>query len=264
MNVSLGPEAAFCTRSGEVRRLILPAAGEEVIPGIPWGRPEEIFTPAYWRAQVWFDSQLGSPTRFSIGRTLAEEIAACLLGGYGIPAETGLASFYRLRDSGLLEEIESTSLPKIEDALREPLEIGGRTVAYRFPAQRAKYIVSALSHLPNLLLDHRSTRAQRDLLCTLPGIGYKTASWIARNHWGADDVAILDVHVLRAGRLIGLFSESEHPSRHYRAMEERFLLFATRLDVRPSVLDAVIWHQMRQSTGWTRSLKPFWQTSGEC
>ncbi|MDZ3993341.1 hypothetical protein PspTeo4_24872 [Pseudomonas sp. Teo4] len=44
-----------------------------------------------------------------------------------------------------------------------------------------------------------SGRALRDWLLELPGIGYKTASWVARNWLDADDVAILDIHILRAG-----------------------------------------------------------------
>jgi endonuclease III len=44
---------------------------------------------------------------------------------------------------------------------------------------------------------------------SLPGIGPKTASWIARNWLDADDVAILDIHIMRVGQVIGLFPLSK-------------------------------------------------------
>ena len=39
----------------------------------------------------------------------------------------------------------------------------------------------------------------REFLLQLHGIGYKTASWIVRNFTGSDDVAIVDIHLRRAG-----------------------------------------------------------------
>jgi hypothetical protein len=76
---------------------------------------------------------------------------------------------------------------------------------------------------------------------SLPGIGPKTASWIARNWLDADDVAILDIHIMRVGQVIGLFPLEQTVERHYMALEERFLRFAELLDVRASELDAIIW-----------------------
>lgn len=79
------------------------------------------------------------------------------------------------------------------------------------------------------------------------GIGPKTASWIVRNHLGSDEVAILDIHVIRAGRLIGLFGGKENVQRHYQAMEDKFLLFARRIGVPASCLDIIMWRQMRNA-----------------
>lgn len=89
-------------------------------------------------------------------------------------------------------------------------------------------------------------RQFRDDLMEIPGIGPKTASWIARNWLGSDEVAILDIHIIRAGVLIGLFDSRQSVPRDYKAMEERFLTFARALDVRPSLLDAVMWREMRK------------------
>ena len=80
----------------------------------------------------------------------------------------------------------------------------------------------------------------------LPGIGAKTASWIVRNHRGSDAVAIIDIHILRAGRHIGVFPVSWQPQRHYTQLECAFLKFAEALGVRASLLDALIWDYMRR------------------
>jgi endonuclease III len=45
----------------------------------------------------------------------------------------------------------------------------------------------------------------RQLLLSIEGIGPKTASWIVRNVMGSDDVAIIDIHILRACTGMGVF-----------------------------------------------------------
>ncbi|WP_198137890.1 hypothetical protein [Verminephrobacter eiseniae] len=42
----------------------------------------------------------GRPAGYKLGRTLAQEVAACLLGGHGIPAPVGLAAYKRLHERG--------------------------------------------------------------------------------------------------------------------------------------------------------------------
>jgi hypothetical protein len=85
-----------------LRELLLPAADVALMPNVVWGRFDEFFTPAFWAARVWQAEPDGcfEPTR--LGSALQEELAACLLGGYGIPAEVGLAAYERVRATGLL------------------------------------------------------------------------------------------------------------------------------------------------------------------
>jgi hypothetical protein len=66
--------------AGEVRELTLPPVHEEVLPGLPWGAFDELMTPAYWRGQAWQHTESGTFCDFRLGRTLQEEVAACLLG----------------------------------------------------------------------------------------------------------------------------------------------------------------------------------------
>lgn len=213
----------------------------DVIPGVPLGRPSDIFSAAFWQEMAKC-SELGVYGDLRLGESLAEEVSACLLGGYGMPAEMGLAAFERLRSRqllrpGILAEV-------IEAALAEPFDgpLNGRR--YRFPRQKARYLAAVLDRLPELP-ERRSDIAFRDDLAELPGIGLKTASWIVRNWRQSDAVAILDVHIVRAGEYIGLFGNSMDPSRHYRPMEERFVSLARALQVKASHLDSAMWQVMR-------------------
>lgn len=85
----------------------------------------------------------------------------------------------------------------------------------------------------------------RNQLLEIGGVGYKTASWVVRNILDSDDVAILDIHLIRAGRLCGLYSRKDNVQHDYLSMEQRFLSFSHALQLRPAVLDCLIWDEMR-------------------
>ncbi len=99
-----------------------------------------------------------------------------------------------------------------------------------------------------------SGRALRDWLTSIPGIGHKTASWIARNWLCADDVAILDIHILRAGLLAGFFPGDLTVERDYLKLEQIFLEFSEAMGVKASELDALIWYEMQASSSTVFSL----------
>lgn len=223
----------------------LPDAAAEVMPGVAWGAVEAFPTPAYWAYQVLARRVIGSTIRHRLGNSLHEEVVACLLGGHGIPAEVGLAAFTLLRDRGALDD--GISLGALTEMLSEPLQVGGRSIRYRFAAQKARYVHEAMRRLAAERAPMASGRKLRDWLTDLPGIGLKTASWITRNTLDADDVAILDIHILRAGALAGFFDPDLTVERHYRALEDRFIEFSRCLQVRPSELDSVIWMEMKMS-----------------
>ncbi|MDP2405911.1 MAG: hypothetical protein U1D36_10300 [Hydrogenophaga sp.] len=223
----------------------LPPAHAEVMPGVAWGAVEAFPTPAYWAYQVLARRITCTTIVHKLGGDLVEEVAACLLGGYGIPSEVGLAAFRRLRDSGALRAPAGEA--EIFELLSAPLDVGDRTVRYRFAAQKARYLSRALRLLADESAPAGSGRALRDWLTQLPGVGLKTASWIARNVMDADDVAILDIHIVRAGELGGFFDPSWTVTRHYLDLEARFLEFSHHLQVRPSELDSVIWLEMKLS-----------------
>lgn len=243
--------ATLLTRNGSIRAEF-PSGDCEVAPGVRWGSVEAFPTPAYWYYQVLASRLQGRPATYKLGRTLAEELGACLLGGHGIPARVGIAAYERLRGRGMFN-LARPSHDELEAQLREPLLVNGRPVRYRFAAQKANYLAAALPavrHAPSTC----SGRELRDWLVQIPGVGPKTASWVARNWMDADDVAILDVHIMRVGQAIGLFPRNLTVERDYSALENLFLAFSAALDVRASELDAVIWYEMASSPATAKFL----------
>lgn len=234
--------AMFALVENEHRAFEFPDPRQEVIPGIPWGNFDCFFTPAFWKGRTLLEPARDS-RGYRLGASLGEEVAACLLGGYGIPAEVGLAAFNRLRESGVLEDAH-VEVEQIESLLREPLLIGRRLVRYRFPRQKARYLFDCLEAL-KFQSTPSDARALRDRLRTLPGVGPKTASWITRNWLASDDVAIIDVHIHRACVHMGVFDPGSNPTRDYFELENAYLAFCHAIDVRASLLDAVMWGLMR-------------------
>jgi len=231
-------------RGTRLERLDLPSPMAEVVRGVRWGRFDDFFTPAFWVARSWIDGPRSPMAQYAIGRSLREEVAACLLGGHGMPAEVGIAAFRRLRDRGLLIGVGDRAA--IEEALCEPMEIGGRRVRYRYPRTKAEFVASALRKLEAETAPTHSAIMLRNWLMTFSGVGYKTASWITRNVTHSDEVAILDIHIVRAGLLMGLFSPDCSVHRDYLEMEEQLVDFAQAAGLRLSTFDSVIWCYMRQ------------------
>ncbi len=214
---------------------------------VRWGHGWQVGTAAYWVALTQAAIQDGrlpaSAARHRIGADLAEEVAACLLGGHGLPHQVGRAAFEAVRAAGLLHRPAAPQV--IEQVLRQPLRVGTGNVRYRFPAQRAAYLAAALTRLQEQT-PPESARTLRGWLLELPGIGPKTASWIVRNHLGSGEVAIIDIHVLRAGVDASVFDRSWTPARHYDLLEALFLAWARHGGVSAADLDAVIWAERSQ------------------
>jgi len=224
--------------------LEVPGPEEEVVAGVKWGRFDHLFTPAYWFSQAWYQRSSSSKLVYRLGNTLIEEVAACLLGGHGLPAEVGLAAYDRLKSRGFLGA-SSCRQEEICAALTEPLMVRGRSVRYRYPKQRSQFVAEAIDRIGRESAPLSDDLALRDWLLTFTGIGPKTASWITRNFLGSDNVAILDIHIFRAGLLAGLFRPNQTVTKHYTLLESRLVCFSRALGVRLSILDALMWGQMR-------------------
>jgi len=225
----------------------MPDATDELMPGVRWGDPWELFSPAYWFAQAHMSGNVGQgKSRYASHGSFEEAIGFCLLGGYGIKAELAQAAFCRCRDAGLFQRRESDASVWTGE-LSRPLNVGKRVQRYRFPNLKAQYLASAMAYAAcgaHLTLSGRDLRTN---LMGLRGVGYKTASWVSRNYLDCDDVAILDIHVFRAGTLCGLFKRGYTIERHYLQLEDLFLEFCNALKVRPAILDCLIWDEMRDA-----------------
>ena len=218
----------------------IPASDQEVLPGVSWGLPGQPFTPAFWKFSCAADPL---PKKPGFGNTLLEEVVACLLGGHGVQGELGVAAFRHLKSWGALSG--NCPAPELERMLRQPLIVRSRKMRYRYPAQKARYIESALTSLQTLDLAGLRGADLRNALTGLKGVGLKTASWIVRNWDGGDDVAILDIHVHRAGVLMGLFDPNDDVRKHYIPMESKYLALAKAMGISAGAWDHRIWHDMR-------------------
>jgi thermostable 8-oxoguanine DNA glycosylase len=228
---------------GQTRSLHIPAPHILVLPGLQWGAFDTLLTPAFWRGQAWQCSLLGWYSDLRLGRTLTEEVIACVLGGYGMPAELGIAAFSRLRDDGLLHN--HPDFVSIRRALSTPFLVGKGERRYRFPQQKARYVAACLEKLQSFQEPDDDLKL-RDRLASLPGVGLKTASWITRNYRNSNKIAIIDIHILRVGRILQLFPADWTPIRHYRKLEERFLAFANAIETPAGLLDGVMWDHLRR------------------
>lgn len=230
----------------------IPNPEVEVLPGVAWGMAEVPNTPAYWAIRCrWEDA---NPDYVSKKATLAEETGFCLLGGYGIRYEVNAAAFDRLERVGVFNLDVPVEEADILDLLQKPLRVLGREIRYRFPNQRARRLISMRDRLRELPMAGNDPHEMRQALLSIEGIGPKTASWIVRNVLGSDEVAIIDIHILRACTIMGVFPSDIRLPRDYEHLERRFIAFSEAIEVRPSVLDAVMWSEMRSvpASTWTR------------
>ncbi len=254
------PQLMDALIDGHHHVLTLPGAQEEVVPGVPWGQFDNLFTPAFWYSQVWYQNACEQTVNYRLGENLLEEIVACLLGGHGLPAEVGLAAFERIKCRSFLAGDRCTQ-EDICVALMEPLTVGSRSVRYRFPQQRSRFVAAAINRMVDEEPPIANDLALREWLLTFSGIGPKTASWITRNFLDSDNVAILDIHIYRAGLLAGIFQADQTVATHYEELEGRLIEFARALDTRLAVLDTLMWCHMREfgsvvlnalrNRGWT-------------
>lgn len=185
------------------------------------------------------------------------ELLFCLLGGFGVTYEHGrsaanvvgpLNPFSDYWDENVLLQTLSATL-SLGQFL--PRRRDGSLRRYRFPRRKARLIVDARKWLQK----HRSltvrlqeipdSHTRRELLCECPGIGMKTASWLLRNLGWADDVAIIDIHLLRALLKSGRINSDVQLPEDYENAERAFLSWCKELDAPPPAFDLFVWEWQR-------------------
>lgn len=211
-----------------------------------WGLSGHLASAAFWVART--KTMPVGEGNHNLAGTLAGEVVACILGGWGVKAEVGLAAFEELERSSLVRTDPPPEPAEVEELLRRPLAVPGMggSVRYRFPSQRARRVAAALQHLSEADGPPDDPGPLRSWLQEVPGVGPKTAAWIVRNRAGVEDVAIIDVHVRRAGIAAGFFDPDWRLPGDYDLFEGAFLVVARLGGVSGSMLDACIWQTLHQ------------------
>jgi thermostable 8-oxoguanine DNA glycosylase len=209
-----------------------------------------------WPAFAQAYDELVSPGPPASEPELRREVLFCLLGGHGISYEMNCSA------ATAVEQLDVFSNHHVANTLSDEL-IGvltaprfdppckdGSPRRYRFPRRKAALIVQARAWVLSTgsLIDHLSAcsseHQRRAWLVSCPGLGPKSASWVLRNTGWAHDLAILDVHVLRAMADVGVIGDAQLGS-NYEAVERRFLDWCGQIGAPPGVFDLFLWEWQR-------------------
>lgn len=192
------------------------------------------------------------------------ELVSCILGSK-VSFEHAQAATGHLDDIGLLDITNTASIPRdleasIAHALSKPiyppLTRLGTGRRYRYSCLRANHIRRSAqsiyvqgNSIQQVLTRSGDARAARSvIIATAFGIGPKQASLFLRNIGYADDLAILDSHVLRYMALQAFISKTLQAVSHlatYERIETRLQRYAKDIQVKMSCLDRAIWVVMR-------------------
>ena len=152
------------------------------------------------------------------------------------------------------EEYESL-VEKLEILLTTPLKINGAMVKYRFSKSRAKLIAYNLIHLghdfnlKNILENSINIFEVRTLLIkNIKGFGPKQSSHFLRNIGYSNDIAVLDVHILRYMSIQGIISDANKSIsslKLYEKLESLLIDFLKFMKYPIGLIDQAIWIVMR-------------------
>jgi N-glycosylase/DNA lyase len=219
-----------------------------VAPDVYWQQAWELARHRYPRPPA--------PTDAAGEASIRRELLFCLLGGHGVPYELNLSATEVLWRRGLFRHWRPTAVRlDFELSARQftPLRKDGSMRRYRYPKRKAQALSEAArwmaEHGPlfSALLGLDSERERRSFLCACPGIGLKSASWLLRNCGLAGNLAILDVHVLRAMRESG--RAHSWAMSDYEGLEQVFLAWCEDLGTEPAGFDLMLWEWSRSSAG---------------
>jgi N-glycosylase/DNA lyase len=191
------------------------------------------------------------------------ELVACILGSR-TKYELAKAFTQHLKVSGLLNiDNMKKDYVSFEINVRKYLSenvtfyFGGVKITqkYRYPISRANYIrrtaenIYRDSSMTNLLfLNQDPISARNQLILNVVGVGPKQASLFLRNIGYADNLAVLDTHVLKYMSLIKLIPyqiSSIVSIIKYEKLEKILQYYAKCLNTKLANLDVAIWIVMR-------------------
>lgn len=183
----------------------------------------------------------------------------CLLGGHSVSYELAASAAETLVRRGVFGGCERREA-RLERWLRdllsrpwyEPRRLDGSGRRYRYPKRKAALLrqaddwlrVCAPHGLLSTLAEIEDERGRRRWLCDCPGAGPKTASWVLRNVGLGNDLAIIDIHIMRALQDTGRAANARLP-RDYDLLEQEFLRWSADLGASPAVFDLFLWEYGR-------------------
>jgi len=201
-----------------------------------------------------------------LGRSTSEELlwrelVACILGSQ-VRYESCLTALRHLGSHGLLNVPLSIKSPFLLERLIEQglkycsCKVSPPCPQYRFPRLRANHLRRTIENiylqgntLRRVLASADSEIQARDLLTAYAvGLGPKQASLFLRNTGFADNLAILDRHVLNYMAILGLLRKPISHIRsvaEYEEVEARLQDYALTFSISVGVLDTAIWVVMR-------------------
>jgi N-glycosylase/DNA lyase len=172
------------------------------------------------------------------------ELCFCLLTPQS-SAKTCWAAVTRLKERSLLLKGEPGEL---EPLLRD----------VRFNDSKAKYIVAAREQFskngdlrvkPHLNSFLNNYELRQWLVENVKGLGYKEASHFLRNVGLGEEFAILDRHILRNLKDLGVLPEipASLTKKRYLEIEEKVRRFSREIGIPMGELDLLLWSK---ETGW--------------
>ena len=188
---------------------------------------------------------------------IEDELLFCLLGGFGITYEQGRSASNTIRqlrpfsDDWSDEDLFEAVLAALMRPQFEPQRRDGSFRRYRFPKKKASAVVKARQWLrghdplSERLLQLGSPKDRRTLLNECPGVGFKTASWLLRNLGLGGELAIIDIHLLRALMSAERIPNCTQLPRDYELAEEAFLAWCDELGAPSAAFDLFVWHWQR-------------------
>lgn len=187
------------------------------------------------------------------------DLVACILGSR-VRHEVATRAVGSLVQEGLLDlswlaDAGPNALLAIEAGLKRIPSATGEPSSYPWPKLRAAQIVTsyhrlytAANGLMSTILGAGTGRvARQELVNRACGIGPKQASLFLRNTRCAEDLAILDIHVLRYMAVVGLLSNSNPPRTmsQYEMVEKLLRTHAEDAGYSLGCFDLAIWVVMR-------------------
>lgn len=183
-------------------------------------------------------SILGSQNKYEVALKFANVIKE----------ENILTNYTSINDIKRLED-------KLEEIFTTPQNVENSMVKYRFPKTRAKYIAYSLFFLEDsggikkILKNSKSTLDIRKFIVkNIKGMGPKQASHFLRNIGFSNNIAVLDVHILRYMNIQGVISEeykSTSSLKVYEYLELKLIKFLEFILAPIGFIDQAIWIVMR-------------------